>query len=285
MSRLVITCLLALLVRPAVGAGEHEFSNRLIRRTLEFGLVTGAPRLRVDNVWGNIEVRGEDRSDVRLEVIETIHAESATRAVRAREEVELEISSGSGEIDLFVAGPFRDRRDRGWEGWRDPGYTVTYDFEIHIPRRCDLDLRTVTDGEVSIHDVTGTLAVRNVNGAIRLERSSILGGLVETVNGPIRGRFDAAPLADLDFSTVNGPIDVTYPPMLAADLRLVAPISAPILQMVPLPVPPPTRRTENGRLVIEVGHGAAVRVGRGGPRVSFETFNGDIFIRKEGRTR
>jgi len=286
MRNLVITTVVALLATAVWSADEHEISSRTIRETLAFGSTDGRPRLIVDNVWGDIRIYGHDGSDVRLEVVETIHAESAAKAERAAAEVELEIRTGGGEVDLFVAGPFRDARDRRrWaQRHRHPGYTVVYDFELHVPRRCDLDVRTVTDGEVEIHGVSGTYEVRNVNGGIQLERGSADRGIVETVNGPIIGRFDGIPAGELRFATVNGRIEVVYPPSLAADLRLKSGWGEiwSEFEVAPLPQPPPTRRQENGRLVIKVGGGAAVRVGTGGPQVFFETLNGDILIRKEG---
>ena len=124
--------------------------------------------------------------------------------------------------------------------------------------------------------------MRNVNGGIRLERVAGTGGEVRTVNGPILGTFLRVPTDSLSFDTVNGRIDVTFPPRLAADLTLTTNWGEiwSEFDVTPRPAPPPTRRREGGRLVIKTGP-ATLRVGTGGPEISFKTLNGDIFIRKE----
>lgn len=266
---------------PLAAEEERVFSTRTIERTLA---VTTPCRLSVDNVWGGIRLTGHARPTVEIEAVETVRAESAAAAERASLDVTLEIGEHDGAIDVFVDGPFRHPHDRwSWnDRHRDPGYVVTYDIEVHAPRECDVSVRTVTDGEVEVSNVAGALSVRNVNGGIRLERVAGTGGEIRTVNGPILGTFLRVPTDSLSFDTVNGRIDVTFPPRLAADLTLATNWGEiwSEFDLTPRPAPPPTRRREGGRLVIETGP-ATLRVGAGGPEISFKTLNGDIFIRKE----
>ena len=84
---------------------------------------------------------------------------------------------------------------------------------------------------------------------------------------------------------MNGDVDVAFPTDLSADLE---PSIRPWGELwsefdfVALPTQPETRTTRGGRTVIKMG-GPVVRVAQGGPRLSFETLNGDVLIRKHDR--
>ena len=130
--------------------------------------------------------------------------------------------------------------------------------------------------------VDGDFDVSNVNGKVRARPASRGSGSATTVNGGIDASFTAAPRDESLFKTVNGTIAVTFPRDLAADLRL---------------------KTFNGGSVHRLRHdGAAgraepartvgpaagtstgsdgftkVRVGAGGPALTFDTLNGDVRI-------
>jgi hypothetical protein len=240
----------------------------------------GTP-LVVDNVFGSIAVRGHGGGTVAMIATETVYARSAAKLERARDEVKLEVYREDGELELFVDGPFRDRGERRDRGRRDPGYRVVYDFEILVPRDTDLTLHTVNDGDVHVSGVRGDFDVRNVNGAIRLEGVAGSGSAV-TVNGTVAATFAANPEADSLFRTLNGDVDLSFQPGLSADFDLKTthgelwsafPVS-------PLAAEPPTLSEKGGRTIIRMPGDTRVRVGGGGPRLSCETMNGDISIRK-----
>ena len=132
-----------------------------------------------------------------------------------------------------------------------------------------------------MRDVRGDFLVRNVNGSIDLAGMSGSGEAV-TVNGPVVVSFAANPRDDSHFETVNGKIDVSFQPGLSADLDMTARWGElwSEYEVSPLPSPPPTRRTKGSRTIIELPRGTRVRVDDGGPTHSFETLNGNIYVRK-----
>lgn len=251
-------------------------------RTLErsFELAAGG-RLVIDNVFGSIRVTGSDRDSVRMKAVETIRADDEEALARARREVELLAEGDSRLVDLYVDGPFRDRRDHGWSRHqRQPRYRVSYDFILEVPRDTVIELSTVTDGEISVVGVHGDFDVKNVNGGI--EMLDLQGsGSIHAVNGPITADFSRSPRSVCEFKTVNGKVEVFFPADLSADLELISRWGElwSEFEVTAVPVPPVTRRTKAGTTVIKSG-GPLVRVAQGGPRLSFETLNGDVLIRR-----
>ena len=146
-----------------------------------------------------------------------------------------------------------------------------------------VDLRTVTEGEIRVSGVRGDFDVRNVNGGIEMDG---LGGAgtVKTVNGPIVLGFAASPRSASEFVTVNGDVDVSFPSDLSADLQLKTSWGElwSDFEVSSLPVLPVVRETKRGKTVIR-REGSLVRVADGGPRLSFETLNGDVLIRRHDR--
>ena len=75
-----------------------------------------------------------------------------------------------------------------------------------------------------------------------------------------------------------------FPADLSADLALLTTWGElwSEFEVASLSVQPTTERTDNGITVIKTG-GPLVRVADGGPRLSFETLNGDVLIKRHDR--
>jgi len=282
-SILTVSTLLMVVCVVAPSAAEDLSDSRTLQESIAFE-GSGTHRLVVDNVWGSIVVEGYAGDTVEMKAVETVRARTTERIEEARREVELQILRQKGEVELYVDGPFRCRKREEpgncWNRWHDH-YEVIYDFEIKVPRGADLEVRTVNHGDIEVSGVEGDFIVRNVNGSIEL--SGLAGsGEAITVNGPVVASFVSNPAGDTHFETINGKIDVSFQPDLSADLEMVARWGElwSEYKVDPLPSLPPTKRTEGGRTVIEIQRGSRVRVENGGPTHSFETLNGNIYVRK-----
>jgi len=260
-----------------------------MKESLAFEGADSARRLVVDNLNGSILVTGANIETVEMVATRTLSASSASRLAVARSEVKLEIVRDGSAIEIIVDGPFRcdcpeyaDREERRWSReWRDPGYEVDYDFELRVPRRIDLELRTVNRGDITVRGVEGEFLLSNVNGGV--EASRITGsGRASTVNGPIDVAFLETPPADSHFETVNGEVVLRFPERLSADFDLSTWMGEMFSEfpVTALAQTPPTVEREDGRTVIRSTLGSAVRVGRGGARISVETLNGNVYLRK-----
>jgi len=255
-----------------------------IRQTLKFPDPGHPGALIVDNVFGKIEVRAADRTDVELVAYKTIKAKNPDKITLAEAEVKLDLKPRGADIEVYVDGPFRCQTQdcRGLK-WRDWGYEVQYDFVLSVPRRTDLTLKTVNEGDITVHSVEGAFDVTNVNGKVVLE--SITGsGRAHTVNGEVRASFVRNPAAPCSFETINGDVALFFRDGLAADFRLKTMNGEAYSDFSSTPLPPEAAREEkrNNTTIYRRGGFTGARVGKNGPEIRCDTMNGDILIKKNG---
>ena len=269
-----------LLVFSTVTLVVADTKREIIRKTLKFS-GSGPRELVVDNVNGSIEIVGYNGNDVQLVAKYTIKARSDRKMKRAQEEVTLDISDDDNTISLYVDGPFR-RADGSinYKGWRHYGYEVTYDFEIKVPHKTDLFLKTINDGEITVTNVSGNYEVDNINGGIEMEKIDG-SGHVYALNGSVRVTFTKNPQKDSYFGSLNGNVDVTFQPGFSADLHIKTfngqAYSDFPFTYLPTILPKPVRK-KNGKYVYKSNRGANVRIGKGGPKIELDGFNGNIYI-------
>lgn len=255
----------------------------------------GAVSVEVDTFAGAIHVRAGKSARVEATVRETVRATTPARAAQARKEVTLQAGQQGGAVRFYVDGPFRCHRDCGDCGdsddgcdfrhdhWDDDDYEVAYDFELTVPARIDLELRTVNRGDVAVEGTAGAFLVRNVNGEIRLERVSGSGS-ARTVNGGVRVDLTQAPRDAWKLSTINGDVELLLPGSAGIEAR-VHTMNGEAWSDFPYTLLPPdavTRQERDGRRVYR-SEGSRLRLGSGGPLVVMDTLNGDVLIRKNPR--
>lgn len=278
------TLLCLLLLVPAAHCFQKQ-EREEIKRTLKFQEPGPSTRLLVDNIHGSITVVAYDGSEVQLVAIRTTEAETDRRLQEAREDVTLDIKEHRDRIEIVVDAPWRS----GWgeirnRGYRYYGYTVSFDFELKVPKKTGLHLRTVNEGDIRVTDVEGEFEVRNVNGDVTM--TNIAGsGMVGTVNGSLEVTFRKNPSNDCSFHTVNGKVDVTFPDNLSADivLKTFNGNAYTDFDFVPADRPRLKMEEKRGRKLFRLGADYTVRVGEGGPQLAFDTLNGNINIKKYGK--
>jgi len=232
----------------------------------------------VRNVTGPIRVTGHDAERVEMRATETVRGDLQADIERAREALQLRTETEPGRVAFRVRHPGDDDdcncRGRGWNG-----FSVEYDIEVRVPRGATLDVATVNDGDVVVEGVNGDFELANVNGDVRLVEARGA-GTVHTVNGDIDASFSRTPAESSAFRTVNGDVDVTFPPDLSAELSFQT-MHGDVwtdFDVESLADTPDVER-DRGRFVARF-NGSAFRIGAGGERHSFNTLNGDIYVRK-----
>ncbi len=200
---------------------------------------------------GGISIKGTDRNDILMRT--RIQAAAQTEAEAQELAKQVSVETGS---EIRAAGPTLER-NRYW--------SVSY--EIFVPRRSNLSLRTYNGG-ISIADVNGQLEFDAHNGGVSLNN---LGGNVRgrTVNGGLSIKLTGARWdgAGLDVETTNGGISLKIPDNYSAHLE-TGTVNGSLNVSIPL--------TLQGRINTKR---LSVNLGDGGPPVRVITTNGGVIIK------
>jgi hypothetical protein len=255
--------------------------QEMIQKTLT---LSGAPmRLVVDNVEGYVHVTGAGGSQVQVTAHKVIRAETESDLRDAKSEVNLEMSEKPGAVSVYYDAPWRcSGEGRGCHDQQRRFYTVSYDIDIQAPREARLVVSTINDGDIRADEMAGNFDINNINGGIAMTGAAGSGD-VHTVNGPISVHFAKNPSGPTSFKSVNGQLDAYFQPGLSADLVFktfngqiysdfeVSPGAAHVAET----------EAHDGRFVYHSDRARSARVGRGGPELSFDAFNGNIRLHRE----
>lgn len=253
-----------------------------IRRTLQFKNPNAAKHVLVDNVAGSIRVVGGNIREVQLVIHKTLRATSESKLQEAREKVVLDVAEEEDAVKLYVDGPFRrSNGEVNFRGWHYYGYEVNWDFELHVPREASLYLRTINDGEIEVKNVSGDFDIKNVNGGVNL--SEIAGsGSVYALNGEVKVLFQQNPKSESYFGSLNGDVEIIFREGLAAEAGFKT-FNGEIytdFEVTYLANKSPVSKRKHGRNVYKSDEFSRVRIGNGGPQLTFDAFNGDIRMLK-----
>jgi hypothetical protein len=256
-----------------------------IQRTLSFAAGAGPRTLDLDIVNGTIRVTGYDGRTVEMTAVKTIRATTQDRLQLAKQEVKLDITDNADTVRVYADEPGRcNCRDGSTSNFnsrsrRDPGYRVRFDLEVRAPRDAKLYLRTINDGDIHVSNIAGDFDVDNINGDVEMLDMSG-SGRAYALNGEMKVTFAANPKTASYFGSLNGDVTVTFRNDLAANL-LFKTFNGEVYTDFPLtnlPVAVQTGERRNGKLVFSRNQFSGFRVGRGGPELKFDGFNGDIRV-------
>jgi hypothetical protein len=264
-----------------MAAAEIE-QNETIRKTYPLA-GAGPKKVIVDNMNGSIHVTGYAGNEVQLVAQMRLRADSPETAGQARRDVKLDISQDANTVRFYVDGPFRCR-DGGIHIDRDPGYEVKYDFELQVPQDTAIDLKTINDGEIKVAGIAGDYKVDNINGGVEMTELSG-SGKVYALNGKVKITFRENPRGRSSFGSLNGEVRVSFQPDLNADVRFKT-FNGGVYTDYPvtyLPLPAAAAERHDGKFIYKSSDWSGVRVGHGGPELSFDAFNGNIRILNRGQ--
>ncbi|MDQ3951182.1 MAG: DUF4097 domain-containing protein [Gemmatimonadota bacterium] len=210
-------------------------------------------RLSVDGrLNGGIAVRGWDRNEILVRAKIQTWAESEAEARRLAAAIRIRTDDGR-----ISAEESESRRRSGW--------SVSYD--VYVPRRSDLDLRT-HNGGIVVEGVQGRIDVEALNGgvSIRNAQGNVRGG---TTNGGVTLSLDGDRWVGegVDLETTNGGVTIIVPEGYSARLET---------------------GTVNGGMHVDfpitvqgmVGRRLTTTLGSGGPLIRVRTTNGGVTLRR-----
>ncbi|GAB4021857.1 DUF4097 family beta strand repeat-containing protein [Spirosoma koreense] len=267
-------------------ATAQEFKEHIRKEFTVSNAAAGT--LAIYNLNGFVKVEGYSGDKVVIDIDKSITAKTAEDLEFGKKELQLQMEQKGDSILAYLAEPYdtRPRRFRrnNQHNDRDVDYDFTLAFTVKIPNAMKLIASTVNRGDVSVKDVNGNLKARNVNGAITL--TNVKGTTdAHTINGNVDISYVANPPENSSYYTLNGTIRVTYPANLSADLHFKTFQGSfftdfPNAESLPLKAIKTEQKTSDGT-VYKLNKDTAIRIGNGGKVLRFETFNGNIYIKKQ----
>ena len=221
-----------------------------------------------------IEIRGVS-GDVRA-VLATGPEVEVTAVKRGRrsdpDEVQIRVVEHGDGVTICAVYPTARRARR--ENYCGPGEShnntdnndVAVEFTVRVPSGVRLTGATV-NGDVVMESLKSDVLATTVNGSIEVSTTGY--AEAETVNGSIRAAMQSTRLPEsLDFRTVNGSITLDLPEGFGANVEART-VNGDVSTDFPL--------TVQGRFGPRRVNG---KIGGGGPRLSLETVNGSIRLRR-----
>ena len=266
-------------IRAVFAAGLIFGANTLYAQTAPEAIVVPLSRpadvmtLKIELMTARIEVIGEDRKDAQL----SISMLGGERRIKTPSGVKA-LTGGAGALDV---------QERDNEITVDSDLpTVRAAIVARVPRRANLTLSTVQDGEIVVRDVTGTLQLENVNGPITA--TNINGAVIaESVSNSINVGFSTINASEAtSLSSISGDIKLTLPANGGAELRIDS-AQGQIDSDFELDVKPskPSIVRNEGRsgVSVRVEDVVVANVNGGGPVIKLKTLSGNIRIQKAGK--
>ncbi|MCE7060448.1 DUF4097 family beta strand repeat-containing protein [Dyadobacter sp. CY343] len=265
-------------------AQKLEFSDH-VKKEFTLSQNAAGSTLAIYNINGSIKVEGYDGDKVILEIDKKITAKSKEVLEEGKNQFKVEFDQKADSIIAYIADPFDSRPTRGRKNWNGPKieYHFELNFTVKVPYSLNLQVSTVNGGDVTIYNVTGALGVNNVNGAIKVANAKGA-AKVSTVNGNVEANFVTLPPGESDFKTLNGDIKITYPSALSADCQFKSFNGKFYTDFPAEPLPARVVKnleTSNSKTVYKLNTETYIRIGKGGPTYKFETFNGNIYLKKQ----
>ncbi len=229
--------------------------------------------LEVSIISARIEIIGEDRDDAEFEVSV---AEGNRKIITPSGTKQLPAGGYAVEVDE------KDNEISVDTDWRATKVVLT----ARIPRRADLDISTVNDGEIIVRDIEGRLQLNNTNGPITA--SNISGSVIaESISEDVDVAFTRVASDEaMSLSTINGDLTLGLPDGAGVQLQIDN-ARGEIYSDFEVEVQPsrPVVERTDSRSGVEVRVESVIvaNVNGGGTVVKLKTLNGDIAVRQSGR--
>jgi hypothetical protein len=216
-------------------------------------------RVSIDNINGDITITGGDGDTVEI----VVRKKAGTQEYL--DGIEVNITARDNHLRIETKHP---DSNRGWMSWgKDSSGSVTY--TLLVPAGVSLDGIESVNGRIEVAGVTGLVNAETVNGGINAE-GLVANARLDTVNGTINAVFDRLDSGQsVDCETVNGRISLEFPADASATVKA---------------------ETVNGGIDGKdfglstnkgfVGRDMNGTIGGGAARVSLDTVNGTIRMRK-----
>ena len=268
----------ASLILVLLGAGLAWPQDSGDRITVPFSDPSRAHTLKVNLINGGITVKGYDGKDA---IIESHSGGDGDEHEHRRPPKGAE---GMKRIGNTAMGLTATEEDNVLTISAFPGREP--ELVVQVPVNTSLKLSCVNGGDIVVDRISGEIEVNNTNGGVKL--TNVSGSVIaHALNKDVVVKLNQiTPDKSMAFTSLNGNIDVTLPADTKArvkmktdngeiytdfDIKLDASGSKPVIE---------DGRATHGKYRVHVDHAMYGTINGGGPDLRFETFNGNIYIRK-----
>jgi hypothetical protein len=261
----LLTILLGLSIGPA-GFGQGE------QLVVNLPSLSGRHLFTFENPKGSIKVTGYEGSDIVINAASRFpgtgknDGNSLKRIDRNTFDIYAE--SDGINVTLFC---------------RDEGKTI--DFDIKIPRRFSLKLKSLDNGTIQVININGDIEADNSNGDVTLENISG-SAVLNSVYGKILATFsEVRPDYPMMFTSLEGDISINLPEKVNAVLKMKTGTGEIYsdFDLIPLKRQPVIKNVENTK-VYSLEDWVVDKVNSGGPEYVVRSYSGNIYVKKNKRS-
>lgn len=259
-----------------IGAAWAQDADRV---TVPFTDPSRPHTLKVHLINGGITVKGYDGKEAIIETRgagrdgDDRHSRRAPRGAEGMKRIEnTSLGLTAEEEDNVLTIGMRPNRDT--------------DVVIQVPVNTSLKLSCVNGGDISVDRISGEIEVNNVNGGVTL--TNVSGSVIaHALNKNVVVKLNQiTPEKSMSFSSLNGDIDVTLPADTKARIKLKTD-NGEIYTDFDVRLDPSARqpvvedgRSNRGKYRVRIDRAMYGTINGGGPEFQFQTFNGNVYIRK-----
>jgi len=243
--------------------------------------------LVIDNLFGAVNVNSSSGSTLSCNILKTVEAETEADLAKGFSEINIDIIERNDSIIFHLTAPYIQDK---WSGhghngrWihGPKGYEFKFDYEVTLPKGCNLDVQTVDQGVLNIAGVEGVISASHVNGDLEIKGAKSI-KRASTVNGDVNVFFKSTPDLDGHYSTINGTINLYCPHNLNASVTAKTMHGSLYSAFDFEEKKPELKRvvsSKGAKTIYQVNETLGIEIGQNGPSLSFETLNGSIYLRK-----
>lgn len=232
--------------------------------------------LNVDINKGPITIKGTERKDILLR-----YASLQSKKNKNKNKNKSEGSNGglrkltNASIDLDITES--DNRIKiNSDSWNQ-GVIL----EIEVPKEIDLKVHSYNQGDLDIDNIKGALELSSYNGSIRA--TNISGSVIaDTYNGKITVTFDEVTADEpMAFTNYNDGLDLTFPDDIKATFK-ISNKQGDVYTGFDMEMEKQKVERKQGKqsYKIQLGKWVVGKVNGGGPEITLENYNGNIYIRQ-----
>ncbi|HNQ78482.1 MAG TPA: DUF4097 family beta strand repeat-containing protein [Acidobacteriota bacterium] len=233
-------------------------------------------KLTIENVNGRIIVEQWEKDSVKIEAVKTAKGSSDENTRKALQDTKVEFLAEGGNVSVTVRHP----QSGSFFSWLwGTNASVEVAFRVWAPASSKLSLSSV-NGDVQVSVKGADVEAETVNGSVTIKGSSLV--TISTVNGSID--FDSDNLVNVE--SVNGQINAVLRSDKPKNGTLEVVNGSIVVKLPAGSSFSVTTETVNGSIESDFPEVTGSRreksgdIGSGGDKLSIETVNGSIEIRK-----